>query len=232
MNERKSYKYLSDITAIFVMILLLSNLVACKITKLSILGLDISFASGLLFFPVSYLVGDLLTEVYGYSKSRKVIWLGFGALLFANIVIKIMIALPPDPNWGLQEEYEKIFTISSRTSIASIMAYWAGEFCNSLVLAKMKIWTQGKYQMARIVGSTVAGEFVDTLIFYPLAFWGHPSFPPALVIKVMFASYTIKVLWEIIVYPFTKRLISFLKKSENEDYYDTQTDFSPFKLEN
>jgi len=224
---QRSYKYLDIITVVFVVVLLLANLVASvKVTK--ILGL--SFTAGLFFFPLSYLVGDILTEVYGYSKSRRVIWTGFISLLAANLIIKILVSLPPDPHWTLQPAYEQIFGLSMRVSLASMFAYFCGEFANSYTLAKMKIATEGKLQFARIIGSTVVGEFVDTVIFYPLAFWGSSAFTTDLIISIMVANYIVKVSWETIAYPFTKRLLIWLKKTENEDYYDYKTDFNPLHL--
>ncbi|MCH2227231.1 MAG: queuosine precursor transporter [Candidatus Caenarcaniphilales bacterium] len=229
----RSYKYLNAITVAFVVVILLSNIVASiKITQLElpIFHIKISFAAGLLFFPASYLIGDLLTEVYGYSKSRQVIWSGFISLLIANLIIKFLVILPPDPHWGLQDAYSQIFAIGFRVSIASMLAFFCGEFCNSFVIAKLKVFTKGKGQALRIIGSTCVGEFVDTLLFYPLAFWGDPNFPPGLIAKIMLTNYIVKVLWEICVYPLTRKIIAFLKRTENEDYYDVATDFNPFHV--
>ena len=235
-SPERNYKYLDLITVIFVVILLISNLIASlKVTQiplpdLGFLPKTISFTAGLFFFPISYLVGDLLTEVYGYSKSRRVIWTGFTALFLTNLIVRFLVWLPADPNWGLQEAYETIFAMSFRVSIASMIAFFCGEFCNSFVIAKLKIFTKGKMQALRIIGSTAVGEFVDTLIFYPLAFLGSEAFPQNLIIKIMIVNYIFKVLWEVFAYPITKELIKFLKKSESEDFYDTETNFSPFHL--
>ena len=230
--QSRSYKYLNYITVAFVVIILLSNLVASiKITQVDLPFIGkASFAAGLLFFPASYLVGDLLTEVYGYAKSRRVIWSGFISLMVANLIIKFLVALPPDPHWGLQEAYAQIFGIGFRVSLASMLAFFCGEFCNSYIIARLKVFTGGKGQALRIIGSTCVGELVDTLIFYPLAFLGNPNFPPELIIKIMITNYIVKVLWEVFAYPVTKEIIKFLKKSENEDYYDRDTDFSPFHV--
>lgn len=230
----RTYKYLNAITVAFVVVILICNLIASiKITQiqLPIFGNKISFAAGLLFFPASYLIGDLLTEVYGYSKSRQVIWSGFISLLAANLIIKFLVALPPDPHWGLQEAYSQIFAIGFRVSLASMLAFFCGEFCNSFVIAKLKVFTKGKGQAFRIIGSTCVGEFVDTLIFYPLAFLGDPNFPPALILHIMFVNYCVKVLWECLAYPITRKIIVFLKRAEQEDYYDINTDFNPFHLD-
>lgn len=231
----RTYKYLDIITVCFVVVLLLSNLVASiKVTKIAIpfINFDISFAAGLLLFPASYLVGDLLTEVYGYSKSRRVIWTGFTALVISTVIVSLFVAMPPDPNWGLQDSYEKIFATSFRVSIASMVAFFSGEFCNSFVIAKLKVLFKGNFQAVRIIGSTMVGEFVDSLIFYTCAFWGLEAFPPNLIIKIMVTSYLVKVAWEILVYPVTKQIIAFLKRAESEDYYDYGTNFNPFHLNN
>ncbi len=227
ISKERSYKYLDLVTVVFVVVLLLSNLIASvKITRL----LGVSFTAGLFFFPLSYLIGDVLTEVYGYAKSRRVIWTGFISLLVSNIIIKILINLPPDPHWTLQPAYEQIFGLSLRVSMASMIAYFCGEFANSYVLAKMKVLTEGKWQFARIIGSTVVGELVDTLIFYPLAFLGSNVLSTALIIKLMIANYIIKVSWETIAYPLTRRLLKWLKRTEDEDYYDYNTDFNPLHV--
>jgi queuosine precursor transporter len=231
MDRFQKYKYLDIITVAFVVILLLSNLVASvKVSQIELLGHSLSFSSGLFFFPVSYLIGNILTEVYGYSRSRRVIWIGFISLFVANFITQILVALPPDPAWRLQEAYESIFGISLRVSFSSMLAYFCGEFINSFVIAKLKVLFDGKSMSLRIIGSTIAGEFVDTMIFYPLAFLGNPNFPPSLIIKIMITNYIVKVLWEIFAYPITKQIIGFLKSSESEDYYDRGTNFSPFEF--
>ncbi|MDA0771793.1 MAG: queuosine precursor transporter [Cyanobacteria bacterium] len=233
MLERKHYKYLETITICFVLVLILSNLIgSVKITQLC-LGQWFCFSTttGVLLFPVSYLIGDILTEVYGYAQSRKVIWTGFGALILANLIIQFFIILPADPNWGLQGAYSQVFNMSLRISVASIIAFAAGEFTNSYVIAKLKLWTKGKYQSVRIIGSTMAGELVDTIIIIPLAFIGADGYPLELMFKLMGSKYLIKVIWEILAYPLlTVHLIRFLKNKEHEDYYDKDTDFNPFHL--
>lgn len=234
MPHLKQYKYLDIITITFVVVLIITNLVgSMKVTKLCVGWGDEPFCfsctTGLLLFPVSYLIGDILTEIYGYSTSRRIIWTGFTALLISNLIIQFFIFLPPDPNWGLQDEYAKIFNQSFRVSMASMVAFWCGEFTNSYVLAKMKILTKGKFMIARLIGSTVAGELVDTLIIFPLGFLGAEGYPLSLMLQMMTSKYIIKVLWEIIAYPLvTVHLIKFLKKSENEDHYDYDTDLNPF----
>ncbi len=216
------------------MILLVSNIVgAIKITRLCFAeNLCFSATTGLFLFPASYLIGNILTEVYGYSKSRRVIWTGFACLLITNLILLFFRALPPDPNWGLSLEYSKIFNMSLRISLASMVAYFCGEFTNSVVIAKLKVITKGKYQALRIISSTVAGEFVDSVLILFLGFYGNEGYPLELMFKVFLVNYSFKVAWEIIVYPLTRLLLKFLKKSENEDYYDTDTDFNPFHLKN
>ena len=219
--------------AAFVTILLVSNIVgSIKITRICAWD-DMCFSAttGLFLFPASYLVGDLLTEVYGYSKSRKVIWTGFACLLATNLIILFFRALPSDPSWGLDEAYTKIFSLSLRVSMASMVAYFCGEFTNSLVIAKLKVWFKGKYQALRIIGSTAAGELVDSVLILFLGFYGTEGYPLELMLKVLMVNYTFKVAWEIVVYPLTWQLLKFLKKAENEDYYDIDTDFNPFHLE-
>lgn len=231
MEEKKSYKYLDIITVAFVVVLLISNLVgSVKITRLCLSDdLCTSFTTGIFLFPAAYLAGDLLTEIYGYARSRRVIWTGFAALIITNLIIQFFSWLPADPNWGLQESYDQIFNFTFRVSIASMIAYFCGEFTNSFVIAKLKILTKGKFQALRIIGSTAAGELVDTVIILFLGFYGAPGFPLEVIMAALFSNYIAKVLWEIIVYPiFTVHIIKWLKKAENEDYYDYETNLSPF----
>lgn len=223
----KQYKYLDICTVIFVVILLLSNFVA--VNKASQIW-GFTFGSGVVFFPISYLLGDILTEVYGYSRSRRVIWIGFGAMIFAVFFVSVILNLPPSHEWHNQAAYETVFSNTPRTVFSSILAFWAGEFTNSFTLAKMKIITGGKFLWTRTIGSTIVGEGVDTLIFYPLALGGLASFPWHLIFLVMLGNYTIKVLWEVIATPITYKVVAYLKRVENEDFYDYKTDFSPFSI--
>lgn len=219
------YKYYDFVMAAFVTVLLCSNLIGvAKIVTLN----GFTFGGGNLFFPLSYLFGDILTEVYGYAKSRRVVWAGFGALFFASFMAWVVISLPPADGYTGQEALTQMFGATWRIVAASMIAYFAGEFTNSFVLARMKLWTKGKHLWTRTIGSTVAGEVIDTLIFYPLAFYG--SWPNDLLIKVMIANYCIKVGWEILATPLTYRVVNFLKKAENEDFYDWNTNFTPFSL--
>ncbi len=224
----KPYKYLDIAMVTSVVALLLANFAGnSKITQIG----QLTFTSGVIFFPVSYLLGDVLTEVYGYSKSRRVIWISFGALIISTIIIQVMIWLPSANEWHNQQAFETVFGNTPRTVVASIIAFWAGEFANSFTLAKMKIITGGKYLWTRTIGSTVVGEGVDSLIFYPVAFAGLTGFSWHLIFSVMICNYTLKVLWEIFATPFTYKVVSYLKKVEHEDFYDYKTDFNPFVVE-
>ena len=219
------YRYYDLVMAAFVTVLLCANLIgASKIASVS----GFTFGAGVLFFPISYVFGDVLTEVYGYARARKVVWAGFGALVFASVMSAIVLAFPPAPGWPHQAAFETVFGGTPRIALASLVAYFAGEFTNSLVLAKMKIASGGRHLWARTIGSTIAGEAVDSAIFYPLAFLGVWS--GAQVVAVMISNYAIKVLWEAVMTPVTYRVVSFLKRAEAEDYYDRDTDFTPFSL--
>lgn len=222
----KSFKYFDLVMAAFVTVLLCSNLIG--VPKVSSL-FGFTFGAGILFFPISYVFGDVLTEVYGYSRSRKVIWAGFAALLFASIMTWIVLALPPAPGWGDQATYERIFGQTPRIAFASFTAYWCGEFTNSYVMAKMKVASEGRHLWMRTIGSTVVGEGVDSLIFYPLAFYG--IWESTLVVQVMIANYLLKTAWEAALTPLTYKVVGFLKRAEQEDYYDRDTNFSPFTFE-
>jgi hypothetical protein len=177
------------------------------------------------------LFGDILTEVYGYARSRKVIWAGFGAMIFASLMAFFVTNLPSAPTMDAQKQkaIEMIFGSTPRIVVASLMAFWMGEFVNSIVLAKIKLWMSGKLLFVRTIASTIFGEVADTLIFYPIAFYGIWSNEQ--IINVMIGNYFIKVLWEVIATPFTYLIVGFLKRAENEDYYDKDTDFNPFSLE-
>lgn len=224
----KRYKYLDIATVVFVISLVLSNVVANN--KFSQIG-NFAFGSGIIFFPLSYLIGDILTEVYGYSRSRRVIWMGFGAVIFSAMAVQLILWMPPAGGWHNQRAYETVLGNVPRTVFSSVLAFWAGEFSNSYTMAKMKIFTSGKYLWTRTVGSTLIGEGVDTLIFYPLAFGGLANFPWSLIFSVMAANYFLKVMWEVIATPITYKIVVFLKKHEHEDYFDYKTNFSPFAVE-
>jgi len=207
------FRYFDFVMAAFVTILLLSNVIG----------------AGILFFPLSYIIGDVLTEVYGYARARRVIWAGTIAVLFMAFMSFVVVALPPAPDWKNQAAYEVIFGQVPRIVLASVCAFWAGEFVNSYVLARMKVWTQGKLLWTRTIGSTVVGQAVDSLIFYPLAFWGAEGWTNDLVIKVLITQWALKVGWEVLLTPLTYVVVNFLKAREEVDVYDEGTDFTPFK---
>jgi queuosine precursor transporter len=226
----RAYRYYDFILGAFVCVLLCSNLIGpAKVAtvNLPVIG-DFTFGAGVLFFPISYVFGDILTEVYGYARARRVIWSGLTALVFASIMATVVVKLPPATDWHGQAAYENIFGQTPRIVFASITAFFCGEFANSYTLAKMKIWTGGKALWSRIIGSTVVGEGVDSLVFYPAAFLG--VWDTKLVLIVMVSNYTLKVLWEVLATPLTYRLVAALKRAENEDYYDSDTQFTPFSL--
>jgi uncharacterized integral membrane protein (TIGR00697 family) len=224
-------RYFDYVMAAFVTILLLSNVLgAGKVAAVDLPWIGLwPFGAGILFFPISYVIGDVLTEVYGYARARRVIWAGFGALLFMAFMSWVVVALPPAADWGGQAAYEAVFGQVPRIVFASMIAFWAGEFVNSFVLAKMKIWTQGRHLWARTIGSTVAGQGVDSLIFYPLAFWGAAGWTDDLVLKVLVTQWALKVGWEALLTPVTYAVVGWLKKREGIDVYDEGTDFTPFR---
>ena len=215
--------------AAFVAILLLSNLIgAAKISALDLpLFGTVVFGAGILFFPLSYVLGDVLTEVYGYARARRVIWIGFAALLFMALMSWVVVALPPADGWAGQAAYDEVFGITWRIVLASITAFWAGELANAFVLARMKLLTGGKHLWTRTIGSTVVGQGVDTLIFYPVAFWG--IWTPELVFAVMLTNYLMKVGWEALLTPVTYLVVGRLKRAEGVDVYDEGTNFTPFR---
>jgi queuosine precursor transporter len=224
--RRRLYRYYDLVMALFVTILLCSNVIgAAKVCTVW----GFTFGAGVLFFPISYIFNDVLTEVYGYARARKVVWAGFGAIIFASFMSWVIVALPPAAGWNDQRAYETVFGQTPRIVFASLTAFFAGEFANSYVLAKMKILTSGRHLWSRTIGSTIVGEGVDSLVFYPLAFLG--VWEQKLVITVMISNYIIKVLWEAVVTPVTYQVVGFLKRAEQEDYYDFDTDFTPFSIE-
>ena len=222
---RRTYRYYDLILGAFVAVLLCANLIGVR-KVVTIAGL--TFGAGNLFFPISYLFGDILTEVYGYKRSRRVVWAGFAALAFASFMSAVIVKLPPAPEFKDQAMIEWAFGSTWRIALASLVAYFCGEFANSYTLAKMKLWTSGRFLFARTIGSTIVGEGVDTLIFYPLGLFG--LIPTPLLLKVMVANYCIKVGWEVLATPLTYRIVAFLKRAEREDYYDRDTNFTPFAL--
>lgn len=227
------FRYYDLVMVAFVVVLLCSNLIgaakAAEIT-LPLLG-TVTFGAGVLFFPVSYIFGDVLTEVYGYGRDRRVIWAGFTALLFAALMSIVVLSLKPasDPfNAGYQAHLEAVFGNTPRIVAGSVLAFWCGSFVNSYVMARMKVAMAGRALWMRTVGSTLCGELVDSSLFYVIAFGG--IWPHDQLVAVIVAQYLIKTLWEILMTPVTYRIVAFLKRHENVDFYDHGTDFNPFRL--
>jgi len=232
MTARRSYRYYEFVMAAFVTVLVCSNLIGpAKIAQLElpVLG-PVTFGAGVLFFPISYIFGDVLTEVYGYAQARRVIWCGFAALAFASLMAAIIVALPSAPFWTHQSAYEIAFGSTWRIVAASMVAYFCGEFVNSFVLAKMKIATQGRWLWTRTIGSTIVGEAVDSALFYPLAFYGSGIIPNDKLPLVMMMQFVLKVGVEVVFTPLTYKIVAALKRAEHEDYFDWRTNFSPFTL--
>jgi len=231
-QPKREYRYYDLVMVAFVVVLICSNLIGpAKIAQvdLPLLGATV-FGAGVLFFPISYVFGDILTEVYGYARSRRVIWMGFGGLAFASFMSAVVVALPPAPFWKNQEAYEIAFGLTWRIALASMIAYFCGEFVNSFVLAKMKIMTGGRWLWTRTIGSTIFGEGVDSMIFYPLAFYGTGIIPDDKLPAVMLVQFVTKVGVEVVFTPVTYWIVGKLKRAENEDYYDRDTRFTPFTL--
>jgi hypothetical protein len=224
--QPRRYRYFDLIMASFVTVILCANLIGPG--KVARVG-GLTFGAGVLFFPISYLFGDILTEVYGYARARRVVWAGFAAMAFASFMAAVVVAFPPAPGWPHQSAYETVFGSTWRIMTASLVAFWSGEFCNSYVLAKMKVRSSGRRLYQRTIGSTVVGEAVDSLIFYHVAFLG--AWPHRQLVTVMITNYVLKVLWEVLATPLTYRIVAALKRAESEDYFDRDTDFNPFSLE-
>ena len=229
-GARRQFRYYDIVMAAFVAILLLSNIIGAS--KPSYVTLPVvgqwSFGAGVLFFPISYIIGDVLTEVYGYAHARRVIWTGFAALIFMAFMAAVVVALPPAADWPGQEAYEFVFGNSWRIVAASMVAFWVGEFANSFVLAKMKLMTGGRFLWMRTIGSTVVGQGLDSLIFYPLAFYGLAGWPPEQLGQVVISQWLIKTTWEAVLTPVTYMVVGFLKRREGVEVFDEGTDFSPF----
>ena len=229
----RSYRYYDVVMVAFVTVLICSNFIGAAkqaVIDVPLLG-PIPFGAGVLFFPISYIFGDILTEVYGYGRDRRVIWVGFGALAFASFMSFVVVNLPPGPSEYMksyQPALEAVFGNAWRIALGSMIAFWCGSFVNSYVLAKMKIWTSGRRLWTRTIGSTVAGELVDSSLFYFIAFYGIWATED--ILKVAMAQYLLKTGWEVVMTPATYRIVAFLKRAENEDFYDRDTDFTPFRV--
>ena len=232
--SRHRFKYYDFAMAAFVAILICSNLIgAAKLVQffepVSLGPLELGvFGAGILFFPLSYVLGDILTEVYGYARARRVVWAGFAAVLFMAFMAWVVVSMPPAPGWAGQEAYEEVFGLTPRIVLASIVAFWAGELSNAYVMARMKVWSSGKHLWQRTIGSTIVGQGVDSLIFYPVAFLG--VWTPSQVITVLITNYLLKVAWEALLTPVTYKVVGALKRAEGVDVYDAETDFTPFSV--
>jgi len=231
-SQQRSYRYLDLVMVAFVTVYLCSNLIGpakAASLDLPLLG-QVTFGAGVLFFPISYVFGDILTEVYGYARARRVIWTGFAAMLFASLMAFVVVSLPPAAGWNNQAAYEIAFGSTWRIVAASLVAYCVGEFVNSFLLAKLKLLTEGKHLWMRTIGSTVFGEGVDSLLFYPLAFWNSGLIPNELIPSLMLSQWIAKTAVEILFTPLTYKIVGFLKRAEQEDFYDRDTDFTPFRI--
>ena len=228
--KQRQYRYFDWILGLFVAVLLISNLVSVKAVRLGLpfLGISFSFDGGTLLFPLSYIFADILTEVYGYERARRVIWAGFAGLVLMGVFIWLVGIIPADPDWPLQSAYQDLLMTAPRIVLASIIAYFAGGFCNSYILSRMKVLTGGKHLWARTIGSTLAGEFIDTLLFVFIAFGG--IWENALVIRVLFSNYIFKTGYEIVATPLTYAATRWLKTRENEDHYDYEVNYNPFLI--
>ena len=231
--EQRQYKYYDFVMAAFVSVLLCSNLIgAAKAAQVTLPFFGtVEFGGGILFFPISYFFGDILTEVYGYGRDRRVVWAGFAALAFASLMSVVVLALTPadnDFNREYQIHLQGVFGNTPRIMLGSMIAFWCGSFSNSYVLAKMKIATQGKWLWSRTIGSTMVGELVDSSLFYVIAFYG--IWPTDQLIRIAIIQYVLKTSWEILATPLTYKVVNFLKRKEHEDYYDRHTNFNPFKI--
>lgn len=224
MKDDKNYKYLGTIGVFFVAVLIISNVASSKIVDLW----GLTFDGGTLLFPLSYIFGDILTEIYGYKNAKRVIWLGFFCCFMMSFVFIVVGKLPPAPDWTNQAAYDAILGWTPRIVVASLIAYLSGSFANSLVLAKLKIFTKGKMLWTRTIGSTVVGEFVDSILFIIIAFWG--LLPSSLILTLIVSNYVFKTLVEVVFTPITYKVVAFLKKKEGIDTYDTNTNFNPFSL--
>jgi len=224
------FRYFDFVMVAMVVVLLLSNVIGAeKRSFVTLPGIGAwPFGAGILFFPVSYLIDDILTEVYGYARARRAIWAGFAALLFMAVMEWTVVHLPVAPGWTGQEAYERVFGSGWRIIIASMSAFFVGDFVESAVMAKMKIWTAGKRLWLRFWGSTVFGEGIDSMIFYPLAFYGMTDWPVSALGEVMLSQFILKVSWEVLLTPVTYAVVGWLKKREGLDVYDVGTNFTPF----
>ena len=222
MQQPQRFKYLDTLITIFVTVLMVSNLVGPKICAIG----PFRISGAQLLFPITYIFGDIFTEVYGYAASRRAIWLGFFASALLAGMGMVTVLLPPAPEWHDQKAFETVFNFVPRMVLASLAAYWCGEFANSYVMAKMKLLTRGKALWSRTIGSTVVGQFVDTIVVMVLAFGGTIS--AAAILRLIVSGYIGKVIYETVMTPLTYLVVNGLKKHEGVDTFDVSTDFNPF----
>ena len=220
----RRFRYLDELTIVFVVVLLISNLVGPKICRVG--PLNVSGAE--LLFPVTYIFGDILTEVYGYAASRRAIWSGFLGMALLSLMGAVAVALPPAPGWHDQRAFAIVFGFVPRFAVASLIAYWAGEFTNSFTLAKLKLLTRGRWLWTRTVGSTITGQAVDTTVVILSAFGMTTPWPT--ILRLIVSSYLVKVVYEVLATPLTYMVVGWLKRAEKIDAFDTTTNFNPFAL--
>ena len=232
--RRAGYRYYPLVMAGFVTVLICSNVIGPgKVLEvdLPLLGTRV-FSAGNLFFPLSYIFGDVMTEVYGYARARKIIWAGFGAMLFVTLMSFVILRLPGSPteeyNAQLQPALEMVFGNTWRITVGSILAFWIGDFANSFVLARMKVMTRGRWLWTRTIGSTIVGQGIDSLVFYPIAWYG--IWEASSLTQVIASNWMIKVSIEVLFTPLTYLVVGWLKRAEQEDFFDYDTDFTPFSL--
>ena len=220
----RGYRYFAIIAGIFVATLLVSNIAAQKLIPVG----PFIFTGGVLLFPVAYIFGDVLTEVYGYAKTRQVIWTGLAANILMAGFLWLVVALPPAPGWELQEQFASALGLLPRVVAGSIIAYWLGEFANSMVLAKMKVWTSGRHLWTRTISSSLVGQGVDTIAFVMIAFVG--VLPTAVLVRAAWSGYLFKIVYEVVATPITHGIVGWLKRVEGVDVYDRDTNMNPFSL--
>jgi uncharacterized integral membrane protein (TIGR00697 family) len=220
-QELRRFRYLDPLTIGFIVVLLISNLVGPKICQVG----PFKISGAELFFPITYICGDIFTEVYGYAASRRAVWMGFFAMGLLSLMGAVAVALPPSPDWPNQSAFTTVFGLVPRFALGSLIAYWAGEFTNSYTVAKLKLLTRGRWLWTRTIGSTVTGQAVDTTLIVLIAFWGFSA--RTLVIMIL-SSYLTKVVYEVLATPLTYLIVGWLKRVEQVDAFDIATNFSPF----
>jgi hypothetical protein len=230
----RRFRYLDALTTTFVVILLVSNLVAQKVVRIPLFSFDghllaFSTSGAMLLFPITYIFGDIFTEIYGYAASRRAIWLGFFGTALLYAVSAIVIALPSDPEFKHQQAFVTVFGILPRILIASLTAFWAGEFANSYTMAKLKLITNGRWLWTRTVGSTVVGQAVDTTLVIIITFAG--TFTAGKLFQIIWQGYLLKVAYEVLATPLTYLVVNWLKRAEHVDTFDTHTNFNPFRFQ-